>query len=51
MILILERRRTKVDKADFGIEKNLSLIGLAVNRGRRRGDLSVVCEGLVVVLA
>lgn len=51
MILILERCRAKVDEADFGIEKNLSLVGLAANRARRGRDLSVVCEGLIFVLA
>ena len=49
MVLILERRRAKVDKTDFRVQKNLSLRGLPTySRGGRR-DLAVVGKCLVVV--
>lgn len=51
MILILESRRAKIDKADFGIEQNLPLVGLTRDCVGGGWDLAVVCKRLIIVLA
>jgi hypothetical protein len=51
VIFILECSRTEIDKPDFCVKKYTSLGSLTGNCRRRRRDLAVVGEGLIVIVA
>ena len=50
VVLVVEGCRAKVDEPDFRIQKYPSELGRPGRCGRRRGDIAVVCKGLILVM-
>ena len=47
VIFVLERGRSEIDQTNLRIEQHLAITDRSGDRGRRRGDLTTVGEGLV----
>lgn len=51
VVFILEGGRSEVDKPDLRVKKHSPLSSLPTDRSRRRRDLAIIREGLVLVMA